>query len=142
MHDFPNASKEIEVTVEISTRWLLQTKHRGNLVRTGVRRESAFQFFFFFLSLLEKTLSVNKIISSCFIEYKFHSGSLATLEEKVETYHYIAEALKFGNMLRPHMGDPAFSETQVSSMVCWYSATALSNALTCSFLQPGRQEKN
>ncbi|KAF4792806.1 Gamma-glutamyltransferase 5 [Turdus rufiventris] len=46
-------------------------------------------------------------------EYKFHSGSLATPEERVETYHYIAEALKFGNMLRPHMGDPAFSETQV-----------------------------
>ncbi|XP_071301727.1 glutathione hydrolase 5 proenzyme isoform X1 [Agelaius tricolor] len=46
-------------------------------------------------------------------EYKFHKASLATLEEKVETYHYIAEALKFGNMLRPHMSDPAFSEAQV-----------------------------
>ncbi|XP_032932065.1 glutathione hydrolase 5 proenzyme [Catharus ustulatus] len=46
-------------------------------------------------------------------EYKFHSGSLATPEEKVQTYHYIAEALKFGNMLRPHMRDPAFSEAQV-----------------------------
>ncbi|XP_054144825.1 glutathione hydrolase 5 proenzyme [Melozone crissalis] len=46
-------------------------------------------------------------------EYKFHKESLATPEEKVETYHYIAEALKFGNMLRPHMSDPAFSEAQV-----------------------------
>ncbi|NXQ53738.1 GGT5 hydrolase, partial [Anthoscopus minutus] len=46
-------------------------------------------------------------------EYKFHKASLATFEEKVETYHYIAEALKFGNMLRPHMSDPAFSEAQV-----------------------------
>ncbi|NWX33924.1 GGT5 hydrolase, partial [Notiomystis cincta] len=46
-------------------------------------------------------------------EYKFHKASLATPEEKVETYHRIAEALKFGNMLRPHMSDPAFSETQV-----------------------------
>ncbi|XP_064248708.1 glutathione hydrolase 5 proenzyme isoform X1 [Passer domesticus] len=46
-------------------------------------------------------------------EYKFHKASLATPEEKVETYHQIAEALKFGNMLRPHMRDPAFSEAQV-----------------------------
>ncbi|NWY34944.1 GGT5 hydrolase, partial [Pheucticus melanocephalus] len=46
-------------------------------------------------------------------EYKFNKASLATPEEKVETYHYIAEALKFGNMLRPHMSDPAFSEAQV-----------------------------
>ncbi|NWX55419.1 GGT5 hydrolase, partial [Promerops cafer] len=46
-------------------------------------------------------------------EYKFHKASLATPEEKVQTYHYIAEALKFGNMLRPHMSDPAFSEAQV-----------------------------
>ncbi|XP_056360070.1 glutathione hydrolase 5 proenzyme isoform X2 [Oenanthe melanoleuca] len=46
-------------------------------------------------------------------EYKFHKGSLATPEQKVETYHYIAEALKFGNMLRPNMSDPAFSEAQV-----------------------------
>ncbi|NXH89083.1 GGT5 hydrolase, partial [Edolisoma coerulescens] len=44
--------------------------------------------------------------------YKFHKTSLATPEEKVETYHRIAEALKFGNMLRPHMSDPAFSEAQ------------------------------
>ncbi|NXF19304.1 GGT5 hydrolase, partial [Rhodinocichla rosea] len=46
-------------------------------------------------------------------EYKFHKASLATPEEKVQTYHYIAEALKFGNMLRPHMSDPAVSEAQV-----------------------------
>ncbi|XP_041276480.1 glutathione hydrolase 5 proenzyme [Onychostruthus taczanowskii] len=46
-------------------------------------------------------------------EYKFHKASLATPEEKVKTYHHIAEALKFGNMLRPHMSDPAFSEAQV-----------------------------
>ncbi|NWW28502.1 GGT5 hydrolase, partial [Falcunculus frontatus] len=45
--------------------------------------------------------------------YKFHKASLATPVEKVETYHRIAEALKFGNMLRPHMSDPAFSEAQV-----------------------------
>ncbi|NXT62873.1 GGT5 hydrolase, partial [Chaetops frenatus] len=45
--------------------------------------------------------------------YKFHKAPLATPEEKVETYHHIAEALKFGNMLRPHMRDPAFSEAQV-----------------------------
>ncbi|NXS29741.1 GGT5 hydrolase, partial [Pomatostomus ruficeps] len=45
--------------------------------------------------------------------YKFHEVSLATPEEKVETYHRIAEALKFGNMLRPQMSDPAFSEAQV-----------------------------
>ncbi|NWW10271.1 GGT5 hydrolase, partial [Oreocharis arfaki] len=44
--------------------------------------------------------------------YKFHKASLETSEEKVETYHRIAEALKFGNMLRPHMSDPAFSEAQ------------------------------
>ncbi|NWT68436.1 GGT5 hydrolase, partial [Prunella himalayana] len=46
-------------------------------------------------------------------EYKFHKASLATPEEKVETYHYIAEALKFGNMLKPYISDPAFSEAQV-----------------------------
>ncbi|NXP62552.1 GGT5 hydrolase, partial [Chloropsis cyanopogon] len=46
-------------------------------------------------------------------EYKFHKASLETPEEKVQTYHYIAEALKFGNMLRPHMSDPAFSAAQV-----------------------------
>ncbi|NXY30621.1 GGT5 hydrolase, partial [Pomatorhinus ruficollis] len=46
-------------------------------------------------------------------EFKFHKASLATPEGKVETYHYIAEALKFGNMLRPQMSDPAFSEVQV-----------------------------
>ncbi|NWT16423.1 GGT5 hydrolase, partial [Vireo altiloquus] len=44
--------------------------------------------------------------------YKFHKASLATPEEKIETYHRIAEALKFGNMLRPHMRDPAFREAQ------------------------------
>ncbi|NWI50117.1 GGT5 hydrolase, partial [Calyptomena viridis] len=47
-------------------------------------------------------------------EYKFREASLATPEEKVETYHRIAEALKFGNMLRPHMSDPAFSKAQVT----------------------------
>ncbi|NXS96426.1 GGT5 hydrolase, partial [Jacana jacana] len=45
-------------------------------------------------------------------EYKLHEASLATPKEKVETYHRIAEALKFGNMLRPLMRDPAFSEAQ------------------------------
>ncbi|NXB27338.1 GGT5 hydrolase, partial [Eulacestoma nigropectus] len=44
--------------------------------------------------------------------YKFHKASLATPEEKVETYHRVAEALKFGNMLRSHMSDPAFSKAQ------------------------------
>ncbi|XP_051661393.1 glutathione hydrolase 5 proenzyme [Manacus candei] len=47
-------------------------------------------------------------------EYKLHEASLATPEEKVETYHHIAEALKFGNMLRSHMSDPAFSRAQVT----------------------------
>ncbi|XP_065502775.1 glutathione hydrolase 5 proenzyme [Caloenas nicobarica] len=46
--------------------------------------------------------------------YKFHEASLATPKEKVETYHRIAEALKFGNMLKPHMSDPAFSKAQVT----------------------------
>ncbi|NXN33804.1 GGT5 hydrolase, partial [Nycticryphes semicollaris] len=45
-------------------------------------------------------------------EYKFHEASLVTPKEKVETYHRIAEALKFGNLLRPLMRDPAFSEVQ------------------------------
>uniref|UniRef100_A0A8D0F4G9 Gamma-glutamyltransferase 5 n=1 Tax=Strix occidentalis caurina TaxID=311401 RepID=A0A8D0F4G9_STROC len=45
---------------------------------------------------------------------KILEASLATPEEKVETYHRIAEALKFGNMLKPHMSDPAFSEAQVA----------------------------
>ncbi|XP_062487376.1 glutathione hydrolase 5 proenzyme isoform X2 [Pezoporus occidentalis] len=43
-------------------------------------------------------------------EYKLHEASLATPEERVETYHRIAEALKFGNMLKSSMRDPAFSE--------------------------------
>ncbi|XP_009971328.2 glutathione hydrolase 5 proenzyme [Tyto alba] len=47
-------------------------------------------------------------------EYKLHEASLATPKEKVETYHRIAEALKFGNMLKPQMSDPAFSEAQVT----------------------------
>ncbi|NWQ88054.1 GGT5 hydrolase, partial [Burhinus bistriatus] len=47
-------------------------------------------------------------------EYKLHEASLATPKEKVETYHRIAEALKFGNMLKPLMSDPAFSEAQVT----------------------------
>ncbi|XP_071427959.1 glutathione hydrolase 5 proenzyme [Pithys albifrons albifrons] len=45
-------------------------------------------------------------------EYKLHEASLATPAEKVETYHLIAEALKFGDMLRSHMSDPAFSRAQ------------------------------
>ncbi|KFQ26068.1 Gamma-glutamyltransferase 5, partial [Merops nubicus] len=48
-------------------------------------------------------------------EYKLHEASLATPKEKAETYHLIAEALKFGNMLRPHMSDPAFSKAQVTA---------------------------
>ncbi|NXD85398.1 GGT5 hydrolase, partial [Halcyon senegalensis] len=47
-------------------------------------------------------------------DYKLHEASLATPKEKVETYHRIAEALKFGNMLKPHMSDPAFSKAQVT----------------------------
>ncbi|NXT30944.1 GGT5 hydrolase, partial [Pelecanoides urinatrix] len=47
-------------------------------------------------------------------EYKLHEASLKTPQEKVETYHRIAEALKFGNVLKPHMSDPAFSEAQVT----------------------------
>ncbi|NWV00410.1 GGT5 hydrolase, partial [Upupa epops] len=45
-------------------------------------------------------------------EYNLCEASLATLEEKIETYHRIAEALKFGNMLKPHMSDPAFSDAK------------------------------
>ncbi|XP_025930822.1 glutathione hydrolase 5 proenzyme isoform X2 [Apteryx rowi] len=48
-------------------------------------------------------------------EYKLHEDSLATPEEKVENYHLIAEALKFGNMQKPHMSDPAFSDAQVTA---------------------------
>ncbi|XP_076209225.1 glutathione hydrolase 5 proenzyme isoform X2 [Aptenodytes patagonicus] len=47
-------------------------------------------------------------------EYKLHEASLATPKEKVETYHRIAEALKFGSVLKPHMSDPAFSEAQMT----------------------------
>ncbi|XP_051489763.1 glutathione hydrolase 5 proenzyme isoform X1 [Apus apus] len=47
-------------------------------------------------------------------DYKLHEASLATPRERVETYHHIAEALKFGNMLKPLMSDPAFSEAQVT----------------------------
>ncbi|XP_010128998.1 PREDICTED: gamma-glutamyltransferase 5, partial [Chlamydotis macqueenii] len=47
-------------------------------------------------------------------EYKLHEASLVTPKEKVEAYHHIAEALKFGNMLKSHMSDPAFSEAQVT----------------------------
>ncbi|NXW86548.1 GGT5 hydrolase, partial [Alopecoenas beccarii] len=46
--------------------------------------------------------------------YKLHEASLATPKEKVETYHRIAEALKFGNMLKSSMSDPAFSKAQVT----------------------------
>ncbi|KAM9371876.1 glutathione hydrolase 5 proenzyme [Phaethornis superciliosus] len=46
-------------------------------------------------------------------EYNLNEASLATPKDKVETYHHIAEALKFGNMLKPWMNDPAFSEAQV-----------------------------
>ncbi|NWX84229.1 GGT5 hydrolase, partial [Nothoprocta pentlandii] len=48
-------------------------------------------------------------------EYKLREESLATPEKKVETYHLIAEALKFGNMQRPLMSDPAFSDAQVAA---------------------------
>ncbi|NXD11150.1 GGT5 hydrolase, partial [Nothocercus nigrocapillus] len=48
-------------------------------------------------------------------EYKLREESLATPEKKVESYHLIAEALKFGNMQRPRMSDPAFSDAQVTA---------------------------
>ncbi|KAM8797567.1 glutathione hydrolase 5 proenzyme [Eudromia elegans] len=48
-------------------------------------------------------------------EYKLHKESLATPEQREESYHLIAEALKFGNMQRPHMSDPAFSEAQATA---------------------------
>ncbi|POI21569.1 hypothetical protein CIB84_014684, partial [Bambusicola thoracicus] len=44
--------------------------------------------------------------------YNFHQASLVTPKEKGETYHLIAEALKFGNMLKPEMKDPNFSEVK------------------------------
>ncbi|XP_047920091.1 glutathione hydrolase 5 proenzyme [Anser cygnoides] len=46
--------------------------------------------------------------------YKFNEASLSTPKDKEETYHLIAETLKFSNMLRPHMSDPAFSDAQVT----------------------------
>ncbi|XP_062446278.1 glutathione hydrolase 5 proenzyme isoform X2 [Rhea pennata] len=48
-------------------------------------------------------------------EYKLHKESLATPEEKMENYHLIAEVLKFGNMQKPHMSDPTFSDAQVTA---------------------------
>ncbi|XP_009461959.1 PREDICTED: gamma-glutamyltransferase 5 [Nipponia nippon] len=47
-------------------------------------------------------------------EYKLHETSLATPKEMVEAYHRIAEALKFGNMLKPYMSDPDFSKAQMT----------------------------
>ncbi|NXR15460.1 GGT5 hydrolase, partial [Semnornis frantzii] len=45
-------------------------------------------------------------------EYKLRAASLASPEEKVEAFHRIAEALKFGNLLKAQMSDPAFSAAQ------------------------------
>uniref|UniRef100_A0A8C6ZGA4 Gamma-glutamyltransferase 5 n=1 Tax=Nothoprocta perdicaria TaxID=30464 RepID=A0A8C6ZGA4_NOTPE len=45
------------------------------------------------------------------LEGKF-TGEKVCAEHRVETYHLIAEALKFGNMQRPLMSDPAFSDAQ------------------------------
>uniref|UniRef100_A0A8B9SAX9 Glutathione hydrolase n=1 Tax=Apteryx owenii TaxID=8824 RepID=A0A8B9SAX9_APTOW len=61
-------------------------------------------------------LFILKILEGKFIREKGRQEvySLATPEEKVENYHLIAEALKFGNMQKPHMSDPAFSDAQVS----------------------------
>uniref|UniRef100_A0A8B9PWA8 Glutathione hydrolase n=1 Tax=Apteryx owenii TaxID=8824 RepID=A0A8B9PWA8_APTOW len=53
-------------------------------------------------------LFILKILEGKFIREKGRQ------EEKVENYHLIAEALKFGNMQKPHMSDPAFSDAQVS----------------------------
>ncbi|XP_072207478.1 glutathione hydrolase 5 proenzyme isoform X2 [Excalfactoria chinensis] len=50
-------------------------------------------------------------------EYKFNETSLATPKGKGETYHLIAEALKFGNMLKPEMKDPAFSEAEAAMAI-------------------------
>lgn len=47
-------------------------------------------------------------------EYRLQGASLATPEQKVEAFHRIAEALKFGNLLKAQMSDPAFSGAQVS----------------------------
>ena len=58
--------------------------------------------------------SFNQVNPSSSLEYKFHQASLATPKEKGETYHLIAEVLKFGNMLKPEMKDPTFSEAKVS----------------------------
>ncbi|KAM9219485.1 glutathione hydrolase 5 proenzyme [Leptosomus discolor] len=57
-------------------------------------------------------------------EYKLREASLGTPKEKVETYHRIAEALKFGNMLKPHMSDPAFSKAQVTARIMLSDETA------------------
>ncbi|NXF85636.1 GGT5 hydrolase, partial [Eubucco bourcierii] len=45
-------------------------------------------------------------------EYKLRAASLASPEEKVEAFHRIAEALKFGSLLKAQMSDPAFSAAQ------------------------------
>ncbi|XP_048819950.1 glutathione hydrolase 5 proenzyme [Lagopus muta] len=57
-------------------------------------------------------------------EYKFHEASLSTPKEKGETYHLIAEALKFGNMLKPEMKDPAFSEAKATVAIMLSNGTA------------------
>ncbi|NWZ24665.1 GGT5 hydrolase, partial [Asarcornis scutulata] len=57
-------------------------------------------------------------------EYKFSKASLATPKVKEETYHIIAETLKFSNMLRPHMNDPAFSDAQVPVVTLLSDETA------------------
>uniref|UniRef100_A0A8C0A0W6 Glutathione hydrolase 5 proenzyme n=1 Tax=Anas zonorhyncha TaxID=75864 RepID=A0A8C0A0W6_9AVES len=56
--------------------------------------------------------------------YKFSKASLATPKVKEETYHVIAETLKFSNMLRPHMNDPAFSDAQVTAATLLSDETA------------------
>ncbi|NXC49856.1 GGT5 hydrolase, partial [Penelope pileata] len=56
--------------------------------------------------------------------YEFREASLATPKDKEETYHLIAEALKFGNLLKPHMNDPAFSEAKVPVVTILSDKTA------------------
>ncbi|XP_031448177.1 glutathione hydrolase 5 proenzyme [Phasianus colchicus] len=57
-------------------------------------------------------------------EYKFNEASLSTPKEKGETYHRIAEALKYGNVLKPEMKDPDFSETKATVGIMLSDTTA------------------
>lgn len=87
--------------------------------------------------------SINQMNPSSSLEYKFHEASLSTPKEKGETYHLIAEALKFGNMLKPEMKDPAFSEAKVSYCSAWeYWQTPATLAASSVLLERGETKES